>query len=249
MTLLYILIATFLVSLIALIGVIVLFLRENILIKLNLFLVAFSAGSLMGGAFFHLIPETFEKTGNENLMAASFSIVFGFCVFFVLEQFINWHHCHKTVHAAAPFSYLILFSDAVHNIIDGAVIAAAFIISLPVGIATTAAVAFHEIPQELGDFGVLVYGGFKKTKALLFNFFSGLAAVLGGILGFLLSEKTGESIIFMLTFAAGGFIYIASADLIPEIKNKCGGKTRSFSNFAAFVLGLALMVLLKFFDR
>ncbi|MDP2909526.1 MAG: ZIP family metal transporter [bacterium] len=243
MVLLYILIATFLISAIAFIGALALFLREEVLKKLNLFLVAFSAGGLLGGAFLHLIPEAFEELGPDLLLPSVF-IIIGFCAFFILEQFINWHHCHKTEHTVAPFSYLILFSDAIHNIIDGLIIAASFIISVPTGVATVLAVALHEIPQEIGDFGVLIYGGLKKGRALLFNFLSGVTAILGGLAGFLLYEKIGGSIIFLLPFAAGGFIYIASADLIPEIKKKCGVREGS-AHFSAFILGILMMLTLK----
>ncbi|OGZ27397.1 MAG: hypothetical protein A2365_02900 [Candidatus Nealsonbacteria bacterium RIFOXYB1_FULL_40_15] len=242
MILLYIITSTFIVSLISFTGILAFILKENILAKINLFLVAFSAGALLGGAFFHLIPESFQEA--ESAFKVSFFILLGFCGFFVLEQFINWHHCHKTVHLA-PFSYLILFSDAIHNIIDGAIIAASFIVSIPLGIATTMAVILHEVPQEIGDFGVLVYGGFKKTTALIFNFLSGITAVLGGIAGFYLYNK-GYSVENFIPFAAGGFIYISSADLIPEIKNRCGLKT-SVPHFFAFLSGICIMLLLGLF--
>lgn len=245
--LIYILISTFLVSLIAFIGLLTLFLKGKLLDAILPFLVAFAAGSLIGNAFLHLIPEAIIDIGvEEELLLRSFLyLIFGFSIFFVLEQFIRWHHHHAREHPdIMPFSYLILISDGLHNFIDGLVIAGAFIVSLPLGITTSLAVAFHEIPQEIGDFGILVYGGFKKTRALFLNFLSAVAAVLGGLAGFFLSQKIGGSIVYLLPFAAGNFIYIASADLIPEIKHKQNPK-ESLAHFLFFLLGILLMLLIK----
>jgi zinc and cadmium transporter len=145
-----------------------------------------------------------------------------------------------------PFSYLILISDSIHNFIDGLIIAASFVVSFPIGIVTALAVALHEIPQEIGDFGVLVYGGFKRVKALFLNFLSAITVIFGGLFGFLLSEKIGQSIIFLLPFAAGNFIYIASSDLIPEIKLKVSFK-KSLIHFFIFLLGIITMLLIRLF--
>ncbi len=243
----YILISTSLISLIAFIGALTLFLKEKLLNKILLVLVAFSAGALIGGAFLHLIPEAIEKVAPDKTLTIFLYLLFGFCIFFVLEQFIRWHHHHSMSHPEImPFSYLILISDGVHNFIDGLIIAASFVVAFPMGIVTALAVALHEIPQEIGDYGVLVYGGFKKVKALFLNFLSAVTVVLGGIAGFLLSEKIGGSIIFLLPFAAGGFIYVACSDLIPEIKQKTGSK-ESLIHFLIFLLGIALMLLIKLF--
>ncbi|OIO46024.1 MAG: ZIP family metal transporter [Parcubacteria group bacterium CG1_02_39_15] len=242
-----ILVSTFLVSLIAFIGILVLFLKEELLNKILLILVAFSAGALIGGAFLHLIPEAIEKVGIDEaaLLNLFFYLIFGFCTFFILENFIRWHHHHAVSHPEImPLSYLILVSDGIHNFIDGLIIAASFVVSFPIGIATTLAVVLHEIPQEIGDFGVLIYGGFKKVKALFLNFLSAILAIFGGFLGFLLSEKIGESIVFLLPFAAGTFIYIASSDLLPEIKHKESLK-KSLIHFFVFLLGIILMLLIK----
>jgi zinc and cadmium transporter len=142
---------------------------------------------------------------------------------------------------------MILISDSVHNFVDGLVIAASFIISYPIGIVTTLAVALHEIPQELGDFGVLVYGGFSKKRALAFNYFSAVAAIVGGVVGYFISSSIHDSIIYLLPFAAGNFIYIAAADLIPEIKHTTNIR-RSAIHFGAFVLGLGIMLVVKLID-
>lgn len=249
--LLYILISTFLVSLISFVGVLTLFLKEERLNKILLYLVAFSAGSLIGGAFLHLIPEAIINVGLEEdqLFKIFLYLLLGFCTFFVLEQFISWHHHHSTQHPEIkPFSYLILFSDAIHNFIDGLIIAASFVISIPVGLVTVLAVVLHEVPQEIGDFGVLIYGGFKKFRALYLNFLSGILAIIGGIVGFLISEKIGHSIIFLLPFAAGNFIYIACSDLIPEIKQKENFQ-KEIAYFFVFLLGIALMFSMRLFLR
>jgi len=250
MVLLWILLSTFLISLIAFVGVLTLFLRESLLNKTLLFLVAFSAGALLGGAFLHLLPEAILKIGvaSTTILNLFLYLLLGFCIFFILEQFIRWHHHHAIKHnkkcKIEPFSYMILIGDGVHNFIDGLVIAASFIVSFPVGIVTALAIALHEIPQELGDFGVLVYGGFGKVRALCLNFVSALTAILGGVVGYTLSVYIGGSIIFLLPFAAGNFIYIASSDLIPEIKHKENFKL-SVMQFFAFLVGIGIMLATK----
>ena len=242
----FIIIATFLISLIAFIGVLILFLREALLNKLLLFLVAFSAGALIGGAFLHLLPEAIQEAGADQTFNVFLYLILGFVVFFILENFIHWHHHHAKDHPAImPFSYLILISDAIHNFIDGLIIAASFVVAVPIGIVTALAVALHEIPQEIGDYGILIYGGFKRVKALFLNFFSATTIIFGGIVGFLLAEKIGESIVFLLPFAAGNFIYIAASDLIPEIRKERDTK-KSLLSFAFFLIGIAIMYLAKF---
>lgn len=248
--LLSILIATFLISLIAFSGALVLFLKEKIIDKVILILVSFSAGALLGGAFLHLLPEAVLQSGSQEdgLLKIFLYSLLGFIVFFAIEQFIRWHH-HHNLHCpdcpkTEPFSYLILISDAVHNFIDGLIIAASFAVSVPLGAAAALAVAFHEIPQEIGDFGILLYGGIKKIKALFLNFFVALTVVLGGIAGFFLSGKIGGFIVFLLPFAAGHFIYISAADLIPEIKHKDNIK-KSITHFLIFLSGITFMLVVK----
>lgn len=248
-TFIWILIATFSISLIAFVGALTLFLKEKVLNKILLLLVAFSAGALIGGAFLHLIPEAVNKVGiKENLILEIFLyLISGFCTFFILEQFIRWHHHHSTRHPEImPFSYLILISDGIHNFIDGLIVAGSFVVSLPMGVVSALAVALHEIPQEIGDYGVLVYGGFKKVQALFLNFASAIAIIFGGISGFFLSERIGEQILFLLPFAAGTFIYVAASDLIPQIKNERNFK-KSLIHFLVFLTGIGLMLLIKLF--
>ncbi|MBW3001393.1 ZIP family metal transporter, partial [Candidatus Woesearchaeota archaeon] len=221
-----------------------LWLKEKLFKKVLMILVAFSAGALLSGAFFHLIPEALEKIPVTNVFAY---LMIGFILFFLIERFLHWHHCHRygAKCKTHPVSYLILIGDGVHNFIDGIIIGVSFIVSIPFGIITTLLIIGHEIPQELGDFGVLVYGGFSKYKALVYNFISQLMAVLGGILGYLFSTRVEGVIPFILPFAAGGFIYIAASDLIPEL-HKEPKLNKSLISFGFFLVGIAFMFLLKF---
>ncbi len=239
----YIIASTFLVSLIAFIGVVTLALKENSLSRILLFLVSLSAGALMGGAFLHLIPEAVEGAmhGTEHAGDTVFIyVLFGFILFFLMEKVLHWRHCHKGKCEIHTFAYLNLFGEAVHNFIDGLIIAASFLTSASLGVVTTLAVALHEIPQEIGDFGVLVYGGFKRGKAVLLNFIVALTALLGGLVGFYLAGVMENATAFLLPFAAGGFIYIAASDLVPEIRKETR-LWKALANFGIFLLGLLLM--------
>lgn len=240
--LIWILLSTFVISLIAFIGILVLVLKEEILNKILLFLVAFSAGALIGGAFLHLIPEAIEEFGGE--MIIFIYILLGIVLFFFIEKVLHWRHCHKGKCETHTFAHMNLFGDGVHNFIDGLIIAASFVVDIGLGIATTAAVALHEIPQEIGDFGVLVYGGFNKIRALFLNFITALTAMIGGVIGYFLSGWIETSTMFLLPFAAGGFIYIAASDLMPEIRKETDLK-KSLMYFGVFVLGIVLMLGLK----
>jgi zinc and cadmium transporter len=240
---------TFVISLIAFVGALTLFLKERLLNKILMVLVAFSAGALVGGAFLHLMPEAIIEVGLDeaSILNAFLYLLLGFCIFFILEQLIRWHHHHATTHPEImPFSYLVLISDGIHNLIDGLVLAASFMVSLPIGIVTALAIALHEIPQEIGDFGVLVYGGFKRVRALILNYVSATMVIFGGIIGYLLYDWMGRSIVFLLPFAAGNFIYIACTDLIPEIRFKESLK-KSLVRFSIFLTGMGLMLAVKLF--
>lgn len=231
------------VSLISLVGIFTLSLNVNKLKHILLFLVSFSAGALLGDAFIHLLPEVVEKNGFT--LGISLSILIGIATFFLIEKIIHWRHCHHPVteEHLHPFAITNLIGDGVHNFIDGVIIAASYLISIPVGIATTIAVIIHEIPQEIGDFGVLLHGGFSKKRAIFFNFLTALMAILGGIIALLAYNYTQGIIKFLIPFAAGGFIYIASADLIPELHKEVVVK-KSFIQFLSFLLGIAIMLLL-----
>lgn len=238
-TLGWILLSTFSMSLISFVGVFALYLKEKSLQAITLPLVSMSAGALLGGAILHMIPESIEEIGNYE--AVWIWVLVGFSLFFLLEQFIHWHHCHKTpCEHKEPVTYLILMADGLHNFIDGLAIAGAFLVDFHVGIVTWFASAAHEIPQEFGDFGILIHGGWKKSKALWFNFLSGLTMVLGGILAFVFSADHDVS--FLLPFAAGNFIYIAASDLIPEVKHS-EHITTNVIHFASFLLGIVIIFL------
>jgi zinc and cadmium transporter len=234
--------STILVSLISFVGIFVLLIKGKILSKILLFLVAFSAGSLIGAAFLHLLPEAMEKSFGIEMFL---SVLFGYISFFFLEKFLLWHHCHEVEHVHT-LGYVNLISDSIHNFVDGLIIAASFLSSTSLGIISSLAVIFHEIPQEIGDLGVLLFSGFKKKKALILNFIVALAALAGGIVGFFISSHVEKFTSLLLPFAAGSFIYISSSDMIPEIR-KIEGLKNSFSIFLVFLLGILLMYFSKVF--
>lgn len=204
-------------------------------------LVAFSAGGMMGGAFFHLLPESLEHTPSLPVFV---TLLVGFSLFFILERLILWHHCHDDVCKVHPFTYLNLVGDGVHNFIDGFVIAAAYLIDVHVGIVTTLAIVLHEIPQELGDFGVLIYGGFKPRRALFMNFVTALLAIAGALTGYFMSHFMAPVMPYILPFAAGNFIYIAGSDLVPEL-HKEPKLSKALLAFFVFIAGLVLMAIMK----
>jgi zinc and cadmium transporter len=226
-----------LMSLIALIGSVTLLLSARTLDMLLLPLVALAAGSLIGGALFHLIPASMAVIADNRHVWLL--LLFGFVLFMALEQFLHWHHCHRAnADCRRPLTYLILIGDGLHNFIGGLAIASTFLIDIRLGIAAWIAAAAHEIPQELGDFGVLVHGGWPKARALLFNLISGLTFLVGGLLTYTLSFAVDVS--FLIPFAAGNFLYIAAADLVPEVNRHPSGG-RSAAHLAVFVLGAGLM--------
>ena len=240
-TLLWIIGSGIAMSLHALVGLPTLLLKEETLKKITLLLVALSTGSLLGGAFLHLIPEAIEKAGATTEIFLW--VLAGFSLFFLLEQFLHWHHCHKgPCEQHKPVSYLILLSDGLHNFIGGMAIAGSFMISIEVGIITWIAAAAHEVPQEFGDFGILVHSGWDKYKALLFNFFSALTIIPGGLLVYFMAS--GIDTTFLLPFAAGNFIYIAASDLIPEIKHR-DKLWKSITNFMVFLAGIGIILAIK----
>lgn len=242
----YTLVSVVIISLISLVGVVTLSLSDSLLRKILLFLVSFAAGSLFGGAFFHLIPEAVE--GSEALTASVY-VMLGIIIFFMLEKFMHWRHCHVPTSKSHPHpvGMMNLVGDGLHNFIDGLIIAASYIASIPLGIATTLAVILHEVPQEIGDFGVLIHAGYEKTKALMFNFISALAAVLGALVALVIGAKTGGFASAIVPITAGGFIYIAGSDLIPELQKECA-PSKSLLQLIALLLGIAVMILLTFLE-
>ena len=238
----YIILTTFAIALIAFIGVFTLAMKEQLLNKILIILVSLSAGALMGGAFLHLLPESIEKSGNANILIF---VLVGFVLFFIIEKVLHWRHCHKGKCDVHTFHYMNLIGDSVHNFIDGLIISASFIISIPLGFTTTIAIAAHEIPQEIGDFGVLIYGGFEKKKAIVLNFIVALTVVAGGVVGYFISKSIEQVAVYLLPFAAGGFIYIAATDLVPEIKKELDIK-KSMATIFVFICGILIMWLVKF---
>jgi zinc and cadmium transporter len=236
------LLSVLVVSLISLVGVLTLSLSDRAL-KASVFaLVSLAVGALLGDAFLHLIPEAFESELGDMV---PFAIIGGILIFFILEKVLHWHHHQgmEDMEVVHPVGKMILLSDGLHNFIDGLIIGASYFVSVEIGIATTVAVILHEIPQEIGDFGILIHAGYSKTRALWLNFASAVFAVLGAGTAFLLGASSEVFSLWLLPIAAGGFIYIAMADLIPEL-HKSKAVSHSLVQFSAIVLGIASMAAL-----
>ncbi|MFX0020052.1 MAG: ZIP family metal transporter [Promethearchaeota archaeon] len=260
------------ISLFSLIGVFMISVKENTLDKILFILVAFATGTILATALFDLIPESVHHLEELNAGGAGITesilfalIILGFVIFFVIERFIYWFHghahekddklvCYGTLTEGfenivdrgkqiKSFALLNLIGDGLHNLLDGVIIMVAFLSGLGNGFIVTLAVLFHEIPQEIGDFGILLYGGFSKKKALLFNFGSALVAILGGILAFILSTQIELFNFFFLSFSGGGFLYIASTELMPELLREKNLK-RSIIQALVFLTGVILIMLL-----
>jgi zinc and cadmium transporter len=231
------------VSGISLIAVFTLALNSQNVKRSLMFLVSMSTGALLGGAFLHLLPEAVEMFGFT--VDISLSLLAGFMVLFVLEKFISWRHCHipTSEDHPHPFAYMNLVGDGLHNLIDGLVIGAAYLLSIPVGLATPLAVIMHEIPQEVGDFGVLVFGGYSRKRALMFNFLTAITSVVGVITALLLSGYIANISYYLVPFAAGGFLYIAGSDLIPELKKNVKA-TSALTQLLGIGIGIGIMLLL-----
>ncbi len=240
------LLSVIIVSLISLIGILALLLHKDVK-KITFLLVSFAVGGLFGDAFIHLLPESFEKM-DVNLAVALW-VLLGIMIFFVLEKFLRWRHCHLSedeehIH---PVVTMNLVGDGVHNMIDGMVIGASYLVSVPLGLTTTLAIVLHEIPQEMGDFGILIHGGLSVKKALAFNFLSALTAVIGTILSLTIGPHVQGYTTALVPITAGGFIYIAGTDLLPELQHdvKVG---RSLLQFALILLGIGIMAALVFLE-
>ncbi|TLU86206.1 MAG: ZIP family metal transporter [Chlorobium sp.] len=238
----YTLLSVFIVSMLSLLGLIAFPFGKEKISRFLIWAVAFAAGTLLGDAFLHLVPES-QKHGSST--GVSMSFLAGILAFFVLEKFIHWHHCHdvECEEKKDSFSYVILLGEAVHNFIDGMIIAASYLVNIPLGIATTLAVVSHEIPHEVGDFASMLYGGFSRTKALLYNVLAGLAAILGAVFVLVLKIDAIGTTTFLIPFAAGSFIYVAIADIIPEL-HKTTRPMHSLGQLGCISGGIALMYLL-----
>jgi zinc and cadmium transporter len=240
-TLAWIVVAGLAMSALALVGTITVVMPARTLARVLLPMVGLAAGSLLGGAFFHMLPEAIDAIGNR--LGVYLAVVGGFLVFFVLEQFLHWHHCHRVEHVECverrPLGYLILLADGLHNLIGGLAVGGAFMVDIRVGIVTWLVAAAHEVPQELGDFGVLVHSGWQRGSALAWNFASALTFLVGSLIAYAMAEHV--DVAYLLPFAAGNFVYIAAADLLPEITSE--ERTRDkLETSAAFVAGLAILL-------
>jgi zinc and cadmium transporter len=237
----YGIITTVIISLGSFAGIATLVFQEKLLSKVIFLLVSLSSGVLMGNAFIHLLPEASKTLPPDTVFGIA---LLAFTVFFLVEKLFHWQHCHKVNCDEHIFGYMNLFGDAVHNCIDGIIIGGTFVSSIPLGIVIAVTIALHEIPKEMCDFGVLLHAGFTKKKALLSNFFVKLTIVIGSILGSLFATEIHGFVSYLFPFAAGGFLYIAGSDLIPEIKKEDNPKKSTLS-FLIFLLGIGFAYLTK----
>ena len=238
------------VSLLSLVGISLFLVRESLIRKLLLYIVSFSTGSLFGDVFFHILPELAEN--QAVFERAMLFVLLGILLSFAMEKIIHWHHCHilpaEDVHCEHHHvGIMSLVGDATHNFIDGVLIAASFLVSVEIGIATTIAVILHEIPQEIGDFAILLHSGFSRMKAILFNLLSALMAVVGAVIVLVSSTSASGLTEVLLPIAAGNFLYLAGSDLIPEL-HKHTGIRQGFLQLACMVLGMAAMYALMFLE-
>jgi zinc and cadmium transporter len=242
---LYTLGSVLLVSLVSLVGILALGLNHDRLKSILFYLISFSAGALLGDVFIHVIPEMAEIGFGAR---EGIYFIVGILIFFVLERFILWHHSHddheEKIHSVV---YLTMAGDSLHNFIDGMVIATSFLVSPVLGVASTLAVIFHEIPQEIGQYAILIHGGWSKAKALCYNFLSALTAVLGAVIVLVFAQNLEGPPVFLLAFAGASFIYIAMSDLIPELHKEVGLK-RSIIQFIWFIVGIGLMATLLYLE-
>ncbi|MCX8194927.1 MAG: ZIP family metal transporter [Candidatus Micrarchaeota archaeon] len=227
--------ATLLVSLFSLVGIALLFVSEKRINSVLFFLISFAAGTMLGAALFDLLPHSSEEIEVALALELAFA---GILAGFVMEKIIHWHHHHAGTarEHTHPLGMLTLIGDALHNFFDGVAIAAAFIAGIPVGIITTIAIALHEIPQEIGDFALLLYSGYTRAKALAFNFLSALSALAGALAFYFFSELVEHFESYALAFTAGMFIYVAAADLLPQM-HKEKGISRSAVQFCCILAG------------
>jgi zinc and cadmium transporter len=244
MTLLFTILATISVGLISLIGILF-FLAKTDTTKLTFYFVSLASGTMLGSAFLHLIPEALERHP-QNVFPVVCAGVF---VFFILEKFLIWRHCHThqhptDAHRGPTAARMVIIGDTVHNFLDGAIIASSFLVSPTVGVSVTAAIILHEIPQELGDFGVLVHGGYSPKQAMLLNALTATSAVLGALLGYCFLEAIPVLQIYVVPAAAGGFLYIALADLIPQLHEQVDLKN-TFRQIGLLACGFGVMWFLK----
>ncbi|MGQ9662223.1 MAG: ZIP family metal transporter [Kiritimatiellia bacterium] len=244
---LYALISVVAVSLVSLVGIVAVALRESTLRNTLFVLVSFATGGLFGDAFLHLLPEAYRHA--DQPLAISVSVLAGIFLFFILEKALRWRHEHRlqSEENLRHIGQMNLIADGLHNLIDGVLIGASYLVSVPLGVTTTVAVILHEIPQEIGDYGVLLHAGFTRTMALWFNFISATLSILGAILALAIGTGIRSFAIYMTPFAAGGFIYIAGSDLTPELQKE-DDPHKSLWQFVSMGCGAALMLALLWLE-
>jgi len=251
MIILYTLLSVIIVSLVAVVAILPLLYKKKVSKNFLLILMSLSVGALMGSVFIHFLPEA---VSHGYTLGLAINVLLGFLVFFVLERLIHWHHNKKCMKNPDQYGHghayhlapLNLIGDGIHNFLDGLVIAGSYMVSIPLGIAATLSIIFHEVPQEIADFGVLLYSGWSKMKALVFNFLSATTAILGAIVGLILAGKVQGFSNFVIPFAAGNFIYIAASNLVPELHRHCKFKD-VFIHLFFIIVGIAIMVLVVVF--
>lgn len=244
---LYTVIATILVSLSSFIGIFTISLNPKTLHKMLTILVAYSAGTILGAALFDLLPEA-VKLVDEALVYPI--IAFGFVCFLLLERTIYWYHGHGHGHEFKDkeddikgFAYLNLLGDFVHNFIDGMIIAASFANSVTVGVSAAIAVVFHELPQEMGDYGILVYAGMERRRALILNFLASVSVVVGGVFGAFFIGAVENLEGYMVAFSAGAFIFLSASELIPEMQKE-HDRGRALIQLLVLILGMFTIYML-----
>ncbi len=243
------LISVIAVSVVSVVFAIPLLIKKKLSNKLLLFLLSVSVGVLLSTVFMDFLPEVFS---HSYTLGSALKILFGFLVMFVLEKFVHHHHnkkceshdCgHSHAYNLAPIN---LIGDGVHNFIDGLVIAGSYAVNVTLGIAATISIIFHEIPQEIADFGVLLYSGLSKKKALVFNFLSAATAIIGTLVGIILVGRTNGFSDFIIPFAAGNFIYIAASNLVPQLHRQCKIKD-TILHIVAILIGIAIITLITLY--
>jgi zinc and cadmium transporter len=232
----WIVVAGLAMSALALVGAVTLALPQRLFYRVVTPLVALAAGALLGGALFHMLPQSIAVIGNRLSVWAW--VAAGMFSFHVLEQFLHWHHCHRPVQAHRPVGYMILAADGLHNFIGGVAVGSAFIVDIRLGIVTWLVAAAHEVPQELGDFGILVHSGWSTQHALRYNVASALTFPLGGLIAYAFAGQIDVAV--FVPFAAGNFIYIALADLLPEITTSPAPQQKVIHT-VSFAAGLTLL--------
>lgn len=246
---LYILSSVVLVSLVSFVGIFTLSIRQDLIKKYIYLFVSLAIGALLGDAFMHLIPEGMESSPNEFYFPIA--LIVGILIFFLIERYMHWHHhyedkdLHETEH---PVGKMIIISDGLHNFIDGLIIGASYMASTEIGVATTIAVILHEVPQEIGDFGVLIHAGYSRAKALWYNFLSATTSVIGAVIVILAGRTLEDFSTLLIPIAAGGFIYIALSDLIPELKRDSHSKLNIAIQLIMIAVGVLAMASLHLLE-